>query len=434
LSVSEKKPHKSRLKRVFHLLFLESALAMAYETWVGPTYLSGFAGEARASIAVLAFLTALPWIGQGGQLLGLFAFQGTSSVRRYVLRLAGLARGLWVFPLLLLAWEGQLTERWFLILAVSATLTALCASASAMAWLAWIKSLIPNGFHGRFFGARQRAVMAALILSNGFAGLVLRGRAEGDLSGYLILIFAALSLAFFATLALSKVPDVSFEHHEQPVAAQIREVLRTPEAVSLIALGAVFTGAVQLAGPYFPYFFTHELGISMGEVSFWTIASNLGSFLASGPWGRYLDRHPLALKRVVAICGGLIVLSPLPYIVLGADVLRVLAPFEYALNGAAWSGLNLVILSSAFRWIPAKLNAPFFSLYTVILGLMGAASAALGGWIVEHFADAGGFRLLWGVGSGVRAMVLASALLFASQTLRRGRRSRRGSEKTHFSQ
>ena len=397
---------------------------MVYETWVGPTYLSGFAGEAGVSVGMVAFLSALPWMAQTGQLLGLFAVQGTPSIKRYVMSLAVFARGLWVVPLAWALWTQKLTSSWFMLLALSAMLAALLSSSSAVAWMTWMKAMIPHGFHGRFFGARQRVVTFAVMLANALAAWILSQRdSSSDLRGYAVLGVLAVVAAGVSSVLLARVPDVRVAWETQRLPRQMTDVLKRPESFSLILMGAVFTGVVQLAGPYFPYFFTHELNVSMGEVSFWTLAANLGAFVASGRWGKYLDQDPRRLERVVMICGVLIVLSPLPYIFLSAEVLRWFAPLEYFVNGAAWAGLNLAVISTAFRWIPAAQSAAFFSVYTAVLGATGAIFASLGARWLKWSSGDSAFESLWVLGSAVRGVTLILVLTLSNRVLKRVKRS-----------
>src|SRR4051794_32099445 len=91
-------------RRTFNLLCWEAAFAMAYDTWVGNTYLSGLAGELQIPILLLSFLTALPWIGSVGQVLGTWALHSFKSLKVYTLILASISRALWIVPLAAAAW------------------------------------------------------------------------------------------------------------------------------------------------------------------------------------------------------------------------------------------------------------------------------------------------------------------------------------------
>src|SRR5438094_581358 len=91
----------TQFRGIFSLLCWEGAFAMAYETWIGPVYLSGLAGEAGVSLPLLAVLTSIPWIGSIGQVFGLWAFERWPSRKRYTITVASAARALWSVPLFL---------------------------------------------------------------------------------------------------------------------------------------------------------------------------------------------------------------------------------------------------------------------------------------------------------------------------------------------
>ncbi len=69
-------PFKHDRKGVLELLTLlcwEAAFAVAYETWIGPTYINGLAGELGLDLKWVAFLAAVPWLGALGQIAGPWA-------------------------------------------------------------------------------------------------------------------------------------------------------------------------------------------------------------------------------------------------------------------------------------------------------------------------------------------------------------------------
>src|SRR4051812_31467864 len=97
--LSSDKPFNS-----FRLLWWEASFAIAYETWIHPTYLSGLAGELKVPLNLVSILAAIPWIGAIGQIVGPWAFERSGSVKIYVLGMASIGRSLWIIPLLSALW------------------------------------------------------------------------------------------------------------------------------------------------------------------------------------------------------------------------------------------------------------------------------------------------------------------------------------------
>lgn len=386
---------------------------MAYETWIGPTYISGLAGELGVSVGLVSLLATVPWIGSIGQLVGAWAYRRVPSVKSYTLALAVAARALWLIPpaLALLWWspgaEGFPTERWFWAVAAVACCSATLGTSSSAAWSSWVQGLVPADFRGRFFGIRQAHIMGALIVAHLVAALSVGWSLSGARAGYGLLGAFALLAAFLSTWLLSRVP----RERPEPSAAgpaqpgffeTIRAPLRDRRFRNFVLFGALYNGAVQIAGPYFPYYYTKELHIPMSQVALWAMLANFGAALASWVWGRRIDRlkNP---KSVIFFTGHLIGLSPLPYVVASAAFVRAVAPFEYFMNGVAWAGFQLGITTLLFQLSPrGRGNAIYFSVYAAAAGVAGALGTGLGGLLASWLAPWGGFRALWIVASALR--------------------------------
>jgi hypothetical protein len=457
----------SGLRRFLPFLYWEAAFAMAYETWVGLGWLSGLAGEVGISIQGMTLLAALPFVGFTGQLVGLLVFRPEGSVRRRTLKLAFMARTLWLAPLGVAAFLGVRSYRagvafpkegFFLFLAATALLVSALAQSSAVSWMSWMRGLVRSEIRGRFFGSRQRATMMAVIVAN-FTGALLVGyKPQGWLLGYAALGGLAVISAMVSTWLLSRVPDLGQGARlvasaplavESPAGVRIsgladegdhvRRVqnwvkpLRNPEYLRVLLFGAFFNGIVQLAGPFFSFWFTGELGIPMRDVALWGMLSNLGCLFASLYWGGRVDRTKNPVP-VLVFCCTLIVLSPLPYVLPSASVIRLFAPLEFAINGSAWAGYQIGMTFLLFRAASGnpRESAIEFSLYTAASGLSGAFCALLGGQFAQLLVPWGGFRALWVLGSALRALVLILGVRWFLDSSRelpftRGRQTRESS-------
>ncbi len=419
---------RGRFKSVLSLLFMEAAFAMAYETWVGATYLSGLAGSVGVGVGWVSLMTSAAWIGQVGQILGSWFAESTPSIKRTTLRLAWIARLLWVIPLATAGvWGWQQAhgirvfprDTWFLILVLTACISSWIACSSANAWNSWMKELIPLSIQGRFFGFRQRATMAALVLANAGAAAWISYAPGGYPIGYGIIGTLAVGSGIVSTWLLSGVPE---SHHRRLKAVTTSPGLRRPMNWALLkktysgplrdsrftrflVCAAAMNGAIAIAGPYFPYYFTKELGIPMERVSVWIILNCTGNFLASSFWGRKLDRlgDP---RQILAISGAMMAFSPLPYLFPSAEVIRAIAPLEYFINGIAWSGFTLGMTAILYRVSPRGQNRLYFSLYSAAVGISGASCALLGGGLAQLLVPWGGFRALWGLASVLRFVVV----------------------------
>ena len=406
---------------------------MAFDTWMGPLYLSGLAGELGIGVGWVTLLTSLPWIGSMGQLGGAWFFHRSARYKRYVVTGAGIARSLWTLPLSLALYWGFRSHAghgafptyiWFTVLACSASASSLLGSSSGVAWMSWMKALIPGNFQGRFFGARQRYTMAAIIMANGLATVLVDWSPGGYHAGYAVICVLAILAGACSTLLLSKVPDAETRTLSRAEAGFVLpgvsplassgtrrfcdiylEPLRDSKFRKVVALGAAFNGSVMMAGPYFPYWFTKELHIPMSSVAYWSILTSIGCFISAALWGQKIDRAGDP-RKTLWITGHLIAFAPLPYLVMSTAAIRWIAPFEYFTNGLYWSGYTLSITTLMLWATPKKNNSAYFAVYSAINGLAGALGTLLGGQIAQLLSAHGGFRALFAIAAVTRLSML----------------------------
>lgn len=380
---------------------------MAYESWMSITYLSGLAGEIGVPVQWVTWLMALPWIGSIGQVVGVVAFRRMDSVKRYTLGVAAVARALWLVPLAFAwieGWKARETgsafpaQAWFVGAAAVAGVSALFASSSTAAWQSWMKAITPARFQGRFFGVRQRYVMIAVMISNFLAAAILGWKPEGFFAGYAVVGSLALAAAAVSTFLLSRVPEsrpepVS-ESGPKNVWRELAEPFRDRDFRGVLWFGAMFNGAIQLGGPYFPYYFTREMHVPMHTVALWIMLTNVASFIAAGFWGKRIDRlgDP---RGALKACAVMISFSPFLYAFLNPSNIRWVAPLEYFSNGLASAGYLVALNTLLMKRAPRGKNAVYYSVYAALAGFFGALGAITGGGLAQWLLPWGGFRSLW---------------------------------------
>lgn len=409
-------PRSKKSNLVFQLLYWEGAFSLAFDTWTGPTYFSGIAGELGMGVGLLSLITMAPWIGSIGQFVFLGAYQRCPSVRDYVVRLAATCRALWLFPIAMgwvwglhaaIAHESFPAKKWFLLATCVGAIAQLIGSSSGAAWMSWVRELVSPRTRGSFFGTRQRYTYAAVIAVH-LLGIALAGwMPKGLPGGYGILLVLALGSAALSTFFLSKVPDVRFEGDARGKKwiEAVREPLDDRGFLRLMVFNAAFQGSVQLAGPYFPYYFTHELRIPMSFVAFWTVLTNVGWFIAASGWGRKID-HGDGCRSSFWITANLISISPLFYAFTGASAVSRLAPLDYLASGLAWAGYTLVFTKLLLERSGKGKCAGYFAVSSAATAIASAAGNLLGGQIASLFgfralfviAAIARFGVVWGMG------------------------------------
>lgn len=410
----------SKLRAAIQFLYFESAFGFAYDAWVGSTYLSGLAGKHGMGIGLVTLLTAVPFIGQVGQLYGFWAFKRIDSLKRHTVILSGIARGLWLIPLVAALWLGARTyfigvvfptRAWFFLVTGVACLSSLCAASSAISWMAWTRELIPQRIRGRVFGVRQGYAMMALILANLVASFWVSWQPGGYRVGFWIIGLVAVLAGGLSSYLLSRMPDVTVPVDRvegaarvSPWASMLRPLRDTRFRRVLLALAA-FNCAIQVTGPFFPYYFTKDAGMSISAVAICAMLGNLGNLVASGYWGRKLD-SPDFTRRILFLTANGVALSPLFYAFLDPSSVKFYAPFDYLVSGMVASGYGLASTTLIFSFCPRSKSAAYFSVYLGVAGLFGAVGTFAGGALAHWLVAWGGFRSLWWIGSLLRFAVV----------------------------
>jgi hypothetical protein len=408
-------------RKAFQLLCWEAAFAMAYETWIGPTYLSGLAGELGLGVGFVTLLTAVPFMGAVGQLGGVWALRRASSCKSYTLKVTAFARAIWIVPVLATAaWAlrasvqggGFPRESWSVMLAAVACASALFATCGGTSWSFWVRNLVPAHVQGRFFGVRHRYVMVGVIVAHALATFWVGWKPGGWFAGYWVVACLAILAAALSTALLGRVPE---PRDSDAVGAQssaigaLAEPFRDARFRRVLLFGATFQGAMQLASPYFAYYFTKELHIPMGWVAFCSVLANVGCFLAAARWGRLIDRTGNPVP-VVALCGLGCAVSPLMYVLPGAAVVRWIGPVDFLLNGMIHGGFTIAFTTLLFRVIPSQRGAAYFSVYTACAGVSAALAILAGGFLATALVPWGGLRALWVVAAVLRIAVVLGML------------------------
>jgi MFS family permease len=410
-------PHGVR--SVVQWICLESAFGLAYETWVGPSYLSGLAGELGLGIGVVTLITAVPFLGQIGQLSGFWIFRNIPSIRRHTLTLSWAGRMIWAIPLLFAlgfflrstyAGVPFPTQRWFYLVAACACFSSLSASASATGWMAWTRELIPARLRGRFFGMRQMYVMCALVAANLMASFWVGFKPRGYPIGFGILAVIAILAGAISTYLLSQVPDVETPPPEPgaPLELLLRPLQDAEFRKILVTIG-LFNCSVSLAAPYYPYFFTKSLGVPMSSVAVWAMAGNVGCLLASGFWGRVLDRVGDS-RKILFVTSLYIALAPLPYALGSPALIQAIAPLEHFAGGAIAAGTGLATTTLIFASCPKNLSPYYFSVFLGLGGIFGLTGTFLGGTMARWLLSYGGFSTLFALSAALR-LVIALGLI-----------------------
>jgi MFS family permease len=396
---------------------------MLHETWFGRSYLSGLAGELGVSVGIVTLLTGLPWIGSIGQVLGAWWLSRAASAKRYAWTAMAVGRSVWIFVLLLALVPAISKVQWMAWTAGIACFASICSSSGEVAWLAWMHGVVAANRRGLFFGVRQRFWVIGIIAANLLGSLLVGWRRGGPYTGYALLGVLAVFSGWISLGLLAFVPSsprssaVCFEKKE------FLKPLRDPRFRVVLVLWPLLNGVVQIIGPFFPYFFTREVGVPMSRIALWIMVGNVGSLMTVGFLGARIDRTGNALE-VLRWMGLLLAVSPLLYVLPSKAAIFWIAPPEHFASGIANGGLKVAILSLLCGVTPEERNSLYFCVYTAFIGVFGALGTFAGGLLVKFFQatpalqiHGSGFRAFFVAGAALRALVVVCGVWWAHRTL-----------------
>jgi MFS family permease len=280
---------------------------------------------------------------------------------------------------------------------------------ATVALWSWLADAAPTRIRGRFLGWRQRWIMAGTAVAVVMAGVAMANLQEIDPAlrevnaafpvwvsyGFLACLGAVFLLA--ALVPLWQMPACQ---HSQPSsrlpgrpAASWTLPFRDARFLRLLAFGcwfSFFNGITQAGQFYYPM---HVLGISLFLSLVLQTGMNLGQWTVS-PWvGRLADRlgnRPVMFASQLLVAVGLLffaVATPSQWWwLIGAWVLWI-----------AYAGINVCLPNLMLKLAPHGTNASYIAAFYAASGLCFAASAILGGVILDYHKTWSGFPLggLW---------------------------------------
>jgi len=396
---------------------------MLHETWFSRSYLSGLAGELGVSVAIVTILTGLPWIGSIGQLMSAWWLSRAVSAKRYALIAMGVGRSLWLLVMLFALLPGISRAHWMMLTAGLACFGAVCSSSGEVAWLAWIQGIVPPQRRGVFFGVRQRFLVIGILGANLLGSIVLGRGARGSFFGYALLGGLGVPAGWISLVLLSMVPRSPRPSAVKFGREEFLRPLRDPRFRVVLVLWPMINCVLQLMGPFFPYFFTSEVGVPMSRIVLWIMLGNVGSLLTVRFFGARIDRTGNALE-VLLWMGLLLSASPLAYVLPSKAHISWIAPPEHFISGIANGALKVAILSLLWGVTPEERNSLYFCVYTAFEGACGALGTFAGGALIRFLQvtprlaiNGSAFRAFFVAGATLRALVIAGGTYWAYRTL-----------------
>ena len=392
----ETKVHLSEedTKRGARLLVADGVFTMGMGSLAGGPFLAAFALAIGASRSEIGMLATIALLSQLMQFPGLALTRAFPKRRAIVTVLTGTSRVLWLFiiliPLFFVNRGMSFMLQWFLI-------SALVGAAAGPAWNSLLRDTIPKDAFGRVFSRRMSMGMAlALALTLGGGWFIDRWKVlspDTSLYAYSCLFGLGVVLGLLGSFTVSRLPEKTMSSSpDTSLLDLVRDPVKDGNFRKLLGFVAVWSFAVNMAGPFFVIYMLDRIGISLSLITLLTVTSQLSNLLFLRVWGKIADRY--SSKSVLAASAPIFLFPLLVWCFTTMPERHSLTiPLLFAihvLSGIGLAGVNVSSAATALKLSPDQKTHG----YMTVFGLVGALAGACGPMVSGMLADFFGAREL----------------------------------------
>ncbi len=361
---------------------------------VGGAFLAAFALELGATNFQIGLMAALPAAGKLFQLPAVVLIRRAGRRKPVALAAATLSRLTWLgiaaVPLLL----GPSTA--FPAVAALLLVASAFGSTGGVAWLAWMRDLIPVERMGRFFARRmQFANLGAVVLSltGGFFVDFWSNRTGAPATAYSILFAGGVVLGLAGVWALSRVREPAPQTapaspRMEDVLRDLREPFREANFRRLLIFSAAWTFALTFVAPFYTVYMIEGIGLPISTIILFSVTSQAVGIILLRFWGRAIDRF--SNSSVLAASGTILLLAfvgwtftTLP----GTHFLTLpLLIGIHVFMGAAMAGITLATGNISLKLSPAGKAETYVTSLGLVNAVVATASPILAGALANYTA------------------------------------------------
>lgn len=396
-------------------------------TWEGVTrtmgvslcsgvFLAGFAAALGADARAMGVIGSLPYAGDLLQLAAAQIIAWAGGRKRVFIAVTIASLLIWT-ALALIAFT-LVPSPWLVwAFAVLYGLDAFCASTRFLAWLDWMRDLVPARLRGRYFARRNRIILlAGILLSIPAARLVdwvKSARPEAALSAYGV-IFGLAALFIAASIFITR------RIHEPPLRpvgphglwkSALRDTWNNQPFRRYLIWRFYMNFAIALTSPLLTYYLIRELLYSSTYIALLGVMATLISAATLLLWGKLADR--VGNRPALFLVFGIKLLWAASYI-FATPSSYVLLVVIYILS-AHGDGSVLLHNNMLMKLVPRESATASLGLFNALTMIGSVFAPILGGFIAATLP--GRFDLLGWAFTNWQGLILISIVLRFSATL-----------------
>ena len=346
-------------------------------------FLTGFAAALGADARQMGLISAVATLGMVSQVLGAHVINRVGG-RKTVFIAVNIFGGLLWLALGAGAFFLWPDDAFVWGLVAFCALDSVLGATRYVAWIDWLRTLVPASLRGRYFGRRNRTVLlSAMALSIPMAWFVdhcREVRPENPLGAYGIVFMLAGALFLVSTLFARRIEEPPIDETEQ---APLRTAARNAWASSPFRRYFLFrmfmNFAMSLAGPLLIFYLISELAYSKTFIATLGVVATLVSAATVVLWGKLSDRvgNRPAIVLVMVIK---LVWAALWLFVARDSHLLLLVIYVFSAHGAA---SVLLHQNMQMKLVPREGAAGALSLFNAITFVPHAIAPVVGGYLVH---------------------------------------------------
>jgi MFS family permease len=366
----------------------DAALSSTMTTLAGGVFLTGFALALGASQLQIGILAALPTLANVAQIAGSYFIERTGQRKSLCIAATAAGRAMWLailsLPLVAAGLSGSAAV-WCVVLLLAGS--GVLAAVSGVAWLSWVRDLVPSGLRGDFFSRRNQVGTALSLSLSILAGLFLdwwEARWPGSLVGFTLVFACAATCGLAAVLFLRAIPEprMSRATNRQPFGDLVLLPLRDRNFRRVVLFYAYWNVGMNLASPFFNVYMLREMDLPFGFVTLVTVLAGVASLATNRFWVRLSEQFGNKPVVFLATLGN--AFFPLWWLFIERDWawLLLLVHLSGVFNSPLVLGPNNIMLKLA----PDRSTSAYLAVFHAVVGPATALAPVLGGLVAGWLA------------------------------------------------
>jgi MFS family permease len=376
----------AQLRRSMRLSIAEGALATSMGTLLSGVFLTGFALALGADRLQIGIMAALPALANLAQIFGSYLLERNAVRKSLCVGAVTLGRLIWL-PLaavLVAGWSiNHAMLVWWLVGLVA--VQSILSSIAGVAWLSWIRDLVPS--HQRIsFLSRRSQLNSLLAMSLGILGGVFidywRSVAPGSIGGFTWVLVFAIVCGLVGAVLMKRIADPGQVRGDwKPFHHLLGQPLKELNFRRVVVFYATWNLSVHVAAPFFAVYMLDQMKLPMWYVTVLATLSSLAGVLANSFWARLSERF--GVKPVIFVASLADAFVPLYWLLLGdhSSWWLVLIHLSGVFNAPLAVGPHNIVLKLA----PQQNASPYMAVFSAIVGPMSALAAIGGGYLAGAF-------------------------------------------------